>query len=55
MYAPLAYFLPFLGVELALKCSLKKLLEDLMSVHFKLLASTPHGGHSPTKTGPTAL
>jgi hypothetical protein len=37
MYTPLAYFLPFLGVELALKRPLKKLLEDLMAVHFKLL------------------
>jgi hypothetical protein len=37
MYAPLAYFLPFLGVELALERSLNKLLEDLMAVHFKLL------------------
>jgi hypothetical protein len=37
MYTPLAYFLPFLGVELALKRLLKKLLDDLMTVHFKLL------------------
>jgi hypothetical protein len=37
MYTPLAYFLPFLGVELALKRSLKKLLDDLMTVHFKLI------------------
>jgi hypothetical protein len=37
MYTPLADFLPFLGVELALKSPLKELLEDLMSAHFKLL------------------
>jgi hypothetical protein len=37
MYTPLAYFLPFLGIELALKISLRKLLDDLMAVHFKLL------------------
>jgi hypothetical protein len=37
MYAPLAYFLPFLGIELALKTALKKLLVDLMTFHFKLL------------------
>jgi hypothetical protein len=37
MYTPLAYFLPFWGVELALKRLLKKLLDDLMAVHFKLL------------------
>jgi hypothetical protein len=49
MYTPLDYFLPFLGVELALKGSLKKLLEDLMAVHFKLLCLRPHGGHSPKK------
>ena len=37
MYTPLAYFLPFLGIELALKITLKKLMDDLMTVHFKLL------------------
>jgi hypothetical protein len=34
---PSRLFSSFLGVELALKRSLKKLLDDLMAVHFKLL------------------
>ena len=34
---PSRLFSSFLGIELALKISLKKLLDDLMAVHFKLL------------------
>jgi hypothetical protein len=54
MYAPLAYFLPFWGIELALKISLKKLLDDLMAVHFKLLclqATWPMAGTHRQKLG----
>ena len=43
MYTPLAYVLPFLGVELALKNPLKELLDNLMSVHLFQAALPP--GH----------